>query len=38
MGRAVDLDRLRFGVASGKTKRQNVWGDGQHIPERPNNI
>ena len=37
MGRAVDLDRLRFGVVSNKSKRQKIRGDGQHIPERPIN-
>jgi hypothetical protein len=29
---------LRFGVASNKTKSKKNQGDGQHIPERPNNI
>lgn len=38
MGRAVDLDRLRFGVVSNKSKRRKNRGDGQHIPERLINI
>ena len=38
MGRAVDLDRLPFGVASDKTKSKKNQGDGQSVPERPDNI